>query len=130
MSAHSPDPYLVELVDYVNHSGRRIAVRVSVRGRVLAGHLIAATEWMAAQSADATRAAGAEWLGLRLGEMARDLKDSFDASEDDGGRPHYLHLMEAATPEGAAGAGVEDGATDATWRVRLDSVDAWSLGLA
>lgn len=119
------DPYLVDLVDYVNRSGAAVAVRVSVRGQVLVGHLMAVSHWMAAQGADAVRAEGAEWLGVRLTEMSRELADVESELLDGVGQPRYLHLAEVSHGTGRA-----PSATGATWRLRLDAVDAWSLGLS
>ncbi len=122
MDAGRDDPYLVDLVDYVNRSGAHVPLRVSVAGALLSAHLIPAAEWMRMQSADPARHEGAEWLAYRLAQMAQDLPGSatpFDDG-DEAELPRYCHLAEMAAGQ----------PTGASWRVRLAAVDGWSLGLA
>ena len=122
MDARRDDPYLVDLVDYVNRSSARVPLRLSVAGTTLAAHLVPAAEWMRMQSADPARHEGAEWLAYRLAQMAQDLPGSatpFDDA-DDAEEPRYCHLAEVVAGQ----------PTGATWRVRIAAVDGWSLGLA
>ena len=122
MDAERDDPYLVDLVDYVNRSGARVPLRVAVSGAVLSGQLLPAGEWMRMQSADPARHEGAEWLAYRLAQMAGDLSGSdtpFDEG-DDAATPRYCHLAEVVSGQ----------PTGASWRVRIAAIDGWSLGLA
>jgi hypothetical protein len=111
MAKQDTDPVLEQLVHAVNESGQTpVPVTVSAHGTILTGALIA-------QDAYFTRLAeGSPLLGAlqpASGLLGKEYAKEVSAEAD-----HHLHIR--AT--GADGEGL--------WRISLNAVDAWALGVA
>ena len=110
MAKHDTDPVLGQLVHAVNESGQtRVPVTVSACGTVLTGVLIA-------QDAYFTQLAGGSPLLAAL-QPASGLLGKEYAKEVSSEADRHLHIRATGTGEGL-------------WRISLEAVDGWALGVA
>jgi hypothetical protein len=109
MAKHTTDPVLQQLVRAVNESGRaRVPLTVSAHGREITGLLIAEEAYFEQLAKDSPLLSA---LQPESGLLGKDYAKDVD---DESG--HRLHVR-AAGEEGL-------------WRINIESVDAWSVGVS
>ena len=111
MAKHDTDPVLEQLVHAVNESAQtQVPVTLSAHGTVLTGVLIAQEAYFT-QLAEVRPLLGA--LQPASGLLGKEYAKEVSAEAD-----HHLHIR------------AREANAEALWRISLDAVDGWTLGIA
>ena len=110
MAKHTTDPVLEHLVRAVNESEQaRVPLTVSAHGREISGLLIAERAYFEQLAKDSPLLSALQPESGLLGkEYTKDV-------DDESG--HHLHVRAAAGEK-------------SLWRINIESVDAWSVGVS